>query len=124
MAWALLGAVLLAAIGWAAAHSIELGCRRYNFRPGCGVPDGGGLYFAVWMVSPVLLMWTFLLGVSKSEDWRPMLGVSAGAVVGCAAVFSVGTSVGYWILAFVLVAIGAAAPWGARLLRARGLLRA
>jgi hypothetical protein len=48
-----------------------------------------------------------------------MLGLSAGAVVGCAVAFSVGTSMGYWILAFVLVAIDAAAPLGARRLRAR-----
>lgn len=71
------------------------------------------------MVSPLLLWLAFLAGMSKSGDWRPMLGLSAGAVVGCVAAFSVGTSAGYWVLALVLVAIGVAAPCGAWRLRTR-----
>ncbi|GLI03577.1 hypothetical protein [Phytohabitans aurantiacus] len=118
IAWATFSAVLVATIGWAAAHSIDLGCAD-DLRPGCQVPDGGGLYFAVLLVSPVLLAFTFLIGTYKTEDWRPMLGFSAGAVVGGGVAFSVGTSVGYRILVLVLVAIGAVAPWGAWRLRAR-----
>ncbi|WP_345665536.1 hypothetical protein [Streptomyces venetus] len=47
-------------------------------------------------------------------DRRPALGFSAGALFGCSAVFSMGTSTGYWILAATLLAFGTVTPMATR----------
>lgn len=47
-------------------------------------------------------------------DWRPTLGFSAGTLFGCVAVFSTGTSAGYWILAAALLTFGTVTPLATR----------
>ena len=101
----------MAAIGWGLAGSIELGCDWDS--KGCGVPDGGELYFAAFFVPPWVLVIPFKLDLYAS-DWRPTLGLLVGALIGCVAAFSTGTTIGFWILSLALLAVGAVTPWATR----------
>ncbi|MFD7137548.1 hypothetical protein [Streptomyces sp. NPDC059894] len=107
-------AVGIAMFGWGLAGSIADGCAS-SLRGGCAVPAGGGWYFAAFFVPPWLLAIPAKLGL-YARDWRPALGFSAGAPVGCVIALSSGSgaSVGHWILALALLAFGAVTPWAAR----------
>ncbi|MFF3499575.1 hypothetical protein [Streptomyces sp. NPDC003247] len=116
MKWTWVGAVCNAvgmfAVSWGPAGLLETGCAP-SPRGGCAVPDGAGGYFAAFFVPPFLLAIPAALGL-YAEDWRPTLGFCAGAPAGCAAVFSTGTSTGYWLLAAALLTFGSVTPLAAR----------
>lgn len=97
--------------GWGLAGSVSMGCEATP-KGGCGVPDGGGKYFAAVMIAPVPLVLLYKTGIYR-RDWRPALGHPAGAVAGAAVALSTGTSVGHWIVALVLLLVGALVLWAA-----------
>jgi hypothetical protein len=105
-------AVGIFAVSWGLAGLLDLGC-AHSLRGGCEVPDGGGDYFAAFFVPPWLLAIPAKMGL-YALDWRPALGFSAGALVGCVAVFATGTSAVNWILAAALLAFGTVTPMAAR----------
>ncbi|MFE7480482.1 hypothetical protein ACPEIF_15805 [Streptomyces sp. NPDC012600] len=106
---AVLAAVLALCFGWGLAGLATLGCAPHP-RGGCGVPDGGGKYFAAFMASPVPLLIMVRTGFYR-RDWRPALGYSAGAGAGAVLALVMGSSVGHWIVAFALVGTGVLVPW-------------
>lgn len=110
------GAALAAGLalwfGWGLAGSVTVGCAPHP-RGGCGVPEGGGKYFAALMIAPVPLVVPFKAGFHR-RDWRPALGYSAGAVAGAVVALAMGTSLGHWIVALALVSSAALVPWCAR----------
>ncbi|MFE5597854.1 hypothetical protein ACFQ8O_01430 [Streptomyces coelicoflavus] len=107
------GAALAAGLalwfGWGLAGLVTVGCAPHP-RGGCGVPDGGGKYFAAMMIAPASLVLLFKTGFHR-RDWRPALGYSAGAVAGAVVALVMGTSLGHWIVALVLVSSAALVPW-------------
>ncbi|MFI8945035.1 hypothetical protein ACIGO6_00750 [Streptomyces sp. NPDC053750] len=99
--------------GWGLAGMVTLGCEAHP-KGGCGVPDGGGKYFAAFMIAPWPLAIFVKIAGRYRRDWRPALGYSAGALAGAAVTLAMGTTVGHWIVAFILVSVGALVPWIAR----------
>ncbi|MEU9288227.1 hypothetical protein AB0D57_26875 [Streptomyces sp. NPDC048275] len=112
--WA--GAALAAGMvflsGWGLAGAVTLGCEAHP-RGGCGVPDGGGKYFAAIMMSPLPLGLMVKAGFYRT-DWRPALGFSAGAVAGAVTTLTMGASAAHWFVVVVLVLAAAVTPWLAR----------
>ncbi|MDQ0788878.1 hypothetical protein [Streptomyces sp. B3I8] len=98
--------------GWGLAGAVGMGCEATP-KGGCGVPDGGGKYFAAVMIAPVPLAVLFKTGLYRG-DWRPALGYPAGAVAGAAVALRESTSVGHWIVALVLLSVGALVVWAVR----------
>lgn len=103
-----MGLSVAGTLGWALAGSVYLGCGPS--RRGCGVPDGGGWHFAAMVTMPWLL--TFYGDtVIRDDDWRPSLGVSAGAVAGIFFALSKETiPPRMWILVVVLAAFAIGTP--------------
>ncbi|WP_371524927.1 hypothetical protein OG302_01320 [Streptomyces sp. NBC_01283] len=104
----LVGLSVAGMLGWALAGSVYLGCGPS--RRGCGVPDGGGWYFAAMMTMPWLLVF-YGDTVLRDDDWRPSLGISAGAVAGI--VFALSKEPippRMWILIVVLAAFAIGTP--------------
>jgi hypothetical protein len=96
--------------GWGLAGAVTLGCDWDS--KGCGVPDGGGLYFAAVLGSPLLLALSLKLPSASALDrWSRALGFSAGALAAAVVTLAMGTSVGHWIVFFVLLAATALMPW-------------
>ncbi|WP_143688570.1 hypothetical protein [Streptomyces barkulensis] len=94
--------------GWALAGSVYLGCGE-SVR-GCSVPDGGGWYFAAMMTVPWLLTF-FGNAVIRDDDWRPSLGITAGAAAGIAFALSKDSMPPrMWILAAALMVIAIGTP--------------
>ncbi|WP_418960449.1 hypothetical protein [Streptomyces tritici] len=116
MIWKWVGAALNAAgmsvVAWGLTGLVELGC-GYSRRGGCGVPEGGEAHFWAFFVTAALLSLPFKAD-GYASDWRPSLGLSAGALAGCALALSQGTSLGFWLLALGLVAFGVVTPWATR----------
>lgn len=109
------GTVLTAGLvlwfGWGLAGSVSVGC---DWGPkGCGVPEGGGKYFTAIMAAPWPLGILVKAGFYRG-DWRRTLSYPAGALPGAAVSLGMGTSAGHWVVAIVLVLIGALVPWLAR----------
>ncbi|MEU4179458.1 hypothetical protein [Streptomyces sp. NPDC026589] len=109
------GTVLTAGLvlwfGWGLAGLVSVGC---DWDPkGCGVPEGGGTYFTAIMAAPWPLGIMVKAGLYRG-DWRRTLSYPAGAVPGAAVALGMGTSAGHWVVAIVLVLIGALVPWLAR----------
>ncbi|MFE5912274.1 hypothetical protein ACFQ6B_24770 [Streptomyces wedmorensis] len=108
---ALYGLCMAVAFGWGLTGLVEGGCDwGYGSRGrACGVPDGYGWHFAVCVItafSLVALGWT----VIRTDDWRPSLGISAGAAVALGITLSAGTAQGFLILAAVEVAFAMGMP--------------
>ncbi len=105
------GAVLTAGLvfwfGWGLAGFVDMGC-DWNAK-GCGVPEGGGKYFTAIMAAPWPLGLMAKAGFYRT-DWRRTLGYPAGAVPGAAVALGMGTTAGHWVVALVLVLIGALVP--------------
>ncbi|GAP50379.1 hypothetical protein [Streptomyces azureus] len=117
---ALFGLSFAIALGWGLTGLVEGGCvRRHGGR--CGVPDGYGWHFAAVMVaafSLALLGWT----VIRTDDWRPSLGISVGALAALVITLSTGTARGFLILATVEAAVAVGLPlilWRVGRLRGR-----
>lgn len=73
------------------------------------MPDGGEAYFAAMMISP----WAFAVvgkKVIRTDDWRPSLGLSAGALAGVVITLSTGMTAGFWVEVLILLALGAGIP--------------
>ncbi|SPE55976.1 hypothetical protein SNS2_2714 [Streptomyces netropsis] len=73
------------------------------------MPEGGGGYFAAMMISP----WVFAVvgkKVIRTDDWRPSLGLSAGALAGVVITLSTGMTAGFWVEVLILLALGAGIP--------------
>ncbi|WP_102248714.1 hypothetical protein [Streptomyces carminius] len=104
---ALYGLCLALALGWGLTGLVEGGC---DWNPkGCGVPDGYGRYLAACMValfSLAPLGWT----VIRTDDWRPSLGISAGALVASGITLSAGTGRDLVVLAAIEMALAAGVP--------------
>lgn len=108
---ALYGLCFAAALGWGATGLVEGGCDRYydGQRSACGIPDGYGWYVVVLVVAVLSLPplgWT----VIRTDDWRPSLGISAGAAIALGVTLSTGTTRGFLILAAVEAAVAVAVP--------------
>ncbi|MFB7575394.1 hypothetical protein [Streptomyces sp. NPDC056165] len=108
---ALYGLCFAVALGWGATGLVEGGCDWHydGQRSACGVPDGYGRYIAVFIIAAFSfppLCWT----VIRTDDWRPSLGISAGAVVALGITLSAGTTRGFLILAAVEVALAVGVP--------------
>ncbi|MEU4025419.1 hypothetical protein [Streptomyces anulatus] len=109
-AW-VVGVVLTAGLvfwfGWGLAGLVDVGC-DWDAR-GCRVPDGGGAYFTAFMAAPWPLGFMAKAGLYRA-DWRRTLSYPAGAIPGAAVALGMGTSAGHWVVALVLVLIGALVP--------------
>ncbi|MBN3930396.1 hypothetical protein IQ279_12250 [Streptomyces verrucosisporus] len=104
----LVGLVVAGTLGWALAETVYLGCGP-SIR-GCAVPDGGGWHFAAMMTVPWLLTF-FGNAVIRDDDWRPSLGITAGAAAGIAFALSKDAMPPrMWILVTVLAVIAIGAP--------------
>ncbi|MFF9806525.1 hypothetical protein ACF1G5_15565 [Streptomyces coeruleorubidus] len=118
-AWGfLLGLLTAGTIGWALAGMVDVGCGPSR-RGHCGVPEGGGWYFAAFMTAPWLFVF-FARAVTRDGGWRPtVLGISAGLVVGIAFALSKDPMPPrMWVLIVVLAALAVGAPLAlSRLLR-------
>ncbi|MFC8920671.1 hypothetical protein ACGF5F_15550 [Streptomyces sp. NPDC047821] len=103
-----MGLTVAGVLGWALAGAVYLGCGP-SVR-GCGVPDGGGWYFAAMMTMPWLLVF-YGYTVVRDDDWRPSLGISAGAVGGIFFALSrEPVPLRVWVLIVVLAAVAAGTP--------------
>ena len=108
---ALYGLCVGAVLGWGLTGLVAAGCDR-GFRAGrgsCGVPDGHVVQFvvcAVALVSLAGLGWTVL----RTDDWRPSLGLSAGALIALAITLSAGTTTGFLVLAAAEAAVAVVVP--------------
>lgn len=100
----------MAVLGWAGAEAIALGCDSASEPGSCGVPDGGGKYFAMIVVSGAVLFGPFPWA-AYSRDWRLALGFASGAPVGIMAAFTQGTSQGFVIFSMALFLVGTVVPW-------------
>lgn len=109
------GAVLTAGLvlwfGWGLAGMVGAGCDWQA--KGCGVPEGSGKYFAACMAAPWPLGIMARAGFYRGS-WRRTLSYPAGAVPGAAVTLGMGTSIGHWVVASLLVLTGVLVPWLAR----------
>ncbi|WP_331755748.1 hypothetical protein [Streptomyces sp. NBC_01643] len=116
---ALYGLCVAMALGWGLTGLIEGGCDwgYSSGRRACGVPDGYVRHFVVCIITAVSMV---PLGrtVIRTDDWRPSLGISAGAAVALRITLSAGTAQGFLILAAVEAAFAVGMPlilwWGGR----------
>lgn len=100
----------MAVLGWAGAEAIALGCASDSGPGSCGVPEGGGRYFAMIIVSAAVLFGPFPWA-AYGRNWQPTLGFASGAPVGIMAALAKGTSQGFVIFAVVLFFFGTMVPW-------------
>ncbi|WP_225838586.1 hypothetical protein [Streptomyces sp. NK08204] len=110
--WGVLDGLCFAvALGWGATGLVEGGCEWSSDGQSvaCGVPDGYDWYARVLAIASLSfppLCWTMI----RTDDWRPSLGFSAGAVIALGITLSAGTTRGFLILASAEAALAVGVP--------------
>ncbi|MGW6026956.1 hypothetical protein [Streptomyces sp. NPDC055099] len=70
---------------------------------GCPAAPDAGTYMMMLFISAIILTPGFVL-VVRWLDWRPLMGLPVGGVIGVAVTLSGGRSLGHWVAAAAVLA--------------------
>ncbi|MGK5496846.1 hypothetical protein [Streptomyces sp. URMC 125] len=114
--WGAFVLLVLSAAGtaWGIADWIDVadcaaGRRRCDTEPGKQEHNGGNMLL---VLGGSLALCLGVVLADRVRDWRPTLGLPAGALIGTAVALSISREAGIWILVGVLLAVCAAVPIG------------
>lgn len=96
---------------WISVADCAAGRRHCDTEPGKQEHNGRNMLL---VLGGSLALCLGIVLAERVQDWRPTLGLPAGALTGTAVALSISRELGVWILVSVLLAICAAVPIGLR----------